>query len=78
MKKMTCKELGGACDLVFEANTFDEIAQISRRHGMEMMAANDADHLKAMDAMKELMKTPGALNEWFEKKKETFENLPDA
>ncbi|MDB9932834.1 hypothetical protein OAD28_09005 [Flavobacteriales bacterium] len=36
MKKMTCKQLGGACDLVFEANTFDEMAELSKQHGTEM------------------------------------------
>ena len=33
MKTMTCRELGGACDLEFHANTFDEIAQLSQKHG---------------------------------------------
>jgi hypothetical protein len=36
MKTMTCKELGGACDLEFHANTFEEIAKMSKKHGMEM------------------------------------------
>ena len=36
MKKMTCKQLGGACDLEFQANTFDEIAELSKKHGKEM------------------------------------------
>ena len=36
MKTMSCKELGGACDKVFHANTFEEIAEMSKQHGMEM------------------------------------------
>ena len=74
---MTCKELGGSCDLEFQANTFDEIAQLSRQHGMDMMQSGDHAHLRAMDAMREMMKTPGAMNKWFEKKKQQFENLPE-
>ena len=32
MKTMTCKQLGGACDLEFQAETFEEIASdIDRR-----------------------------------------------
>ena len=27
MKTMTCKQLGGACDIEFTANSFEEIAQ---------------------------------------------------
>lgn len=36
MKTMTCKQLGGACDKTFSANTFDEIVTMSKHHGMEM------------------------------------------
>ncbi|MDX1365470.1 MAG: DUF1059 domain-containing protein, partial [Arenibacter latericius] len=38
---MTCKQLGGACDLEFHGNTFDEIAEKSKQHGMEMFQKND-------------------------------------
>ena len=43
---MTCKELGGACDQVFEANTFEELVELSKQHGMEMFQKNNPDHLK--------------------------------
>jgi hypothetical protein len=36
MKTMTCKQLGGACNQSFTATTFDEIAALSKKHGMEM------------------------------------------
>ncbi|MFS4468741.1 hypothetical protein [Maribacter sp. 2210JD10-5] len=36
MKTMTCKQLGGACDQEFRAYTFEEIAELSKNHGMEM------------------------------------------
>jgi predicted small metal-binding protein len=36
MKMMTCKQLGGACDKEFRANSFEEIAEMSKQHGMEM------------------------------------------
>ncbi|MCB9211687.1 MAG: DUF1059 domain-containing protein, partial [Ignavibacteriales bacterium] len=32
-------------------------------------------HLKTMDDMQELMKTPGAMNEWFENKRKEFNSL---
>jgi len=34
MKTMTCKQLGGACEERFYANTFEELAAISKKHGM--------------------------------------------
>lgn len=75
MKSMTCLQLGGACDLVFKANTFEEIAELSKQHGMEMFKAGDKAHLEAMDKMKELMKDPDAMKKWFEGKRKEFETL---
>jgi len=77
MKSMTCKQLGGACDLVFEANTFEEMAEQSKKHGMEMFQKGDAAHLQAMGKMQELMKSPDAMKEWFDNKKKEFEALAD-
>jgi len=75
MKTMTCKQLGGACDKKFQANSFDEIANMSKQHGMEMFQKKDAAHLKAMNEMQELMKKPEAMKKWFESKKKEFEAL---
>ena len=78
MKKMTCNQLGGACDKVFSAETFDKIAAMSKKHGMEMFVKRDAAHLKAIGKMRQLMKTPGAMKEWFESKRKEFEVLSDS
>ena len=72
MKTMTCKQLGGACNQEFQANSFAEIAEMSRQHGMQMAQNNDAAHLKAMNDMRELMQTPDAMAVWFETKKNEF------
>jgi len=77
MKTMTCKQLGGACDKQFHANSFDEIAEMSKQHAMEMFQKKDAAHLIAMNDMQELMKKPEAMKEWFENKKKEFEALPE-
>lgn len=78
MKKMTCNQLGGACDLVFEANTFEEIATQSKQHGMEMFQAGDAEHLEAMQNMKKAAGTPEAFQQWYDRKKAEFDALPDS
>ncbi len=49
MKKMTCKQLGGACDFEFLGESFDE--------------------------MQKRMQTPSDFSNWFESKKEEFNNL---
>ena len=77
MKTMTCNQLGGACDEKFQAETFEEIAEISRQHGMAMFQQQDADHLQAMEKMKQLMQDPNAMPEWFESKQQAFEALPE-
>lgn len=77
MKTMTCKQLGGACDKKFHANSFDEIAGMSKQHAMEMFQKKDAAHIKAMNEMQELMKKPEATKKWFENKKKEFEALPE-
>ena len=77
MKKMTCKQLGGACDLEFQANSFDELAELSKQHGMEMFQKNDEAHLEAMKAVQILMQSPEAMNKWMEEKKAEFNALPD-
>jgi len=74
---MTCKQLGGACDVEFHANSFEEMAEMSKNHGTEMFKAGDVDHLKAMSEMKTLMQTPGAMQKWFDEKRKAFDEMPD-
>ena len=77
MKTMTCRQLGGACEKEFHANSFEEIAEMSKKHGMEMFQKGDENHISAMNKMRELMKNPGAMNEWFEKKRKEFAEIPE-
>jgi len=77
MKTMTCKQLGGACDKEFHANSFEEIAEQSKKHGMEMFQKGDKAHLDAMNEMSGLMKDPKAMQEWFENKRKEFDSLTD-
>ena len=41
MKTMTCRDLAGACDAEFHAETFDEMAELSKKQGMEMLEQGD-------------------------------------
>ena len=75
MKTMTCKQLGGACEKEFTANSFDEISEMRKTHGTEMFQASDKDHLKALANMQELMKNPKTMGEWFENKRKEFDAL---
>lgn len=73
MKSMTCAELGGACDMIFRANTFEEIAQASQQHAKEMFQKGDQAHLQAMSKMKELMQSKDAMAAWMATKRKEFD-----
>ena len=75
MKTMTCKQLGGACDKTFSAETFHEIVTMSKQHGMEMFEKNDKSHLDAMEEISVLMQDQSKMQEWFNQKKEEFNAL---
>ena len=72
MKTMTCKDLAGACDAEFHAETFDEMAEISKSHGMAMVEKGDQAHIDAMNKMMELMADPEAMNSWYESVQKMF------
>lgn len=74
---MTCKQLGGACDKKFHAETFEEMATLSKQHGTEMFQKGDKAHLKAINDMRELMKSPSDMQKWFDNKRKEFDALPD-
>ncbi len=77
MKTMSCKQLGGACDLTFSGETFEEMVEQSKQHGMEMFQSQDPDHLAVMAQMAELMQKPEEMQKWFDGKRAEFEAQPD-
>ncbi|MGI9461113.1 MAG: DUF1059 domain-containing protein [Alphaproteobacteria bacterium] len=52
MKKLSCKNLGGACDTIISGETFDQMGQNCRNHVMEKINAGDEPHIAAMNKMK--------------------------
>lgn len=77
MKKMTCRELGGACDHEFTANTFEELAEQSKVHGMEMFQSGDQAHAAAIAQVMALMNEPEKMEQWIAEKKALFDSLPE-
>ncbi|GJM14138.1 MAG: hypothetical protein DHS20C12_25410 [Pseudohongiella sp.] len=77
MKTITCIQLGGACDEAFQADSFEEVAELSKRHAMEMFQKEDSAHIQAGNKMRELMQEPGAMERWMESKRAEFDALPD-
>ena len=75
MKTMTCRQLGGACDMEFHAETFEQMAELSKQHGMEMFQKKDSAHMQAMQKMQNLMQKPEAMQKWFDQKRAEFNDL---
>ena len=78
MKTMTCRDLAGACDAEFHAETFGEMAEMSKKHATEMFAQGDRAHIDAGEKMKELMGDPEAMKVWFESLQKKFDSLSDS
>ena len=74
-KRMTCAQLGGACEEVFEAETFQEMAQLSQAHAKVKMQENDQAHLAKMKEMSALMSDPEAMQVWMKEKEVLFNSL---
>lgn len=77
MKVMTCKQLGGACDKEFRANSFEELSILVQQHGMEMFQKQDEDHMETMMKIQALMQKPQEMQVWMDEKRALFESLPD-
>ena len=75
---MGCEQSGGACDLEFRAETFEEMSEFSKQHGLEMRQKQDVAHLEAMKKVGELMKSPEDMSAWFESRRQEFEALPES
>lgn len=77
MKTMTCKQLGGACNEKFHAETFEEMIKLNKKHCMEMLQMGDEDHLYAMNEMSVIMEDSEEMKRWYANKKKEFETLPE-
>ncbi len=77
MKTMTCRQLGGACDLEHRGETADAVIKANDRHLREAEKAGDASHQPARDAMKVRWRHPKKSLGWYRDVKKTFAELPE-
>lgn len=72
MKTLTCRQLGGACDLELRGDTADEVIKAQDRHLHEAVRQGDAGHQDALDAMKGRWKHPVKGMGWYRQVKRDF------
>ena len=52
MKKLTCRDLGGPCDMELTGDSFQEIGQKSYAHVMEQIKNGEEAHKAAAENMR--------------------------
>jgi hypothetical protein len=77
MKTMTCKELGGPCDLAHHGESANEVIKAQDRHLNEVVAAGDTAHQQALKEMNGRWKHPISGMGWYRSAKRNFANLPE-
>jgi predicted small metal-binding protein len=77
MKSMTCRQLGGPCDHEHHGESADDVIQAQDQHLKDAVAAGDAAHQEAADAMKGRWKRPISGMKWYKQAKKDFAALPE-
>ena len=75
MKTMTCRELGGACELALVGEDANEVIQAQDRHLREAVAAGSTEHEPALRDMKGRWRHPVSGMKWYRKVQRDFAAL---
>jgi hypothetical protein len=80
MATMTCRQLGGPCDLAHHGATADEVIKAQDRHLKDIVASGDTTHVEALKAMKGRWRHPKASMGWYKNVQSAFaaQSAPDA
>jgi hypothetical protein len=77
VKTMTCKQMGGPCDIAFQGNNADEVIKMQDNHLKEMVASGDETHQDARKSMQDRWKHPIKGMGWYNATKKAFAALPE-
>jgi hypothetical protein len=77
MKTMTCRQLGGPCDLALHGETADDVIKAQDAHLSEIVAGGDDRHRPALGEMKGRWKHPISGMKWYRNAKRNFAALPE-
>lgn len=78
MKTMTCRELGGPCDLAHRGGDANEVIVAQDQHLKDAVADGQLDHEPALKDMQGRWKRPVSGLRWYRQAKRDFAALPDA
>ena len=77
MKTMTCRQMGGPCDVPLHGSTADEVIKAEDKHLKEMVAGGDETHTSAAKMMAGRWKNPIKGMGWYMSTKKAFAALPE-
>ena len=77
MKTMSCKDLGGPCDLAHRGETADDVINAQDAHLKERVRAGDEAHVPAREDMKGRWRRPRQSLGWYRDVKKRFADLPE-
>ncbi len=77
MKTMTCRALGGPCDLKLRGMSADEVIKAQDRHLKDAVEGGDTTHESARSDMKGRWKHPKQSMSWYFGTKKAFAELPE-
>lgn len=77
MKTMTCRQLGGPCDLEHHGEDANDVIKDQDRHLNEAVEGGDTAHEPALKEMKGRWKRPVSGMKWYRKAQKDFDALPD-
>ena len=77
MKHMTCRQLGGPCDVAHHGDDANEVIKAQDEHLRDVVANGDTDHETALKDMKARWKRPVSGLKWYRRVQRDFAALPD-
>lgn len=77
MKTMTCRQLGGPCDLAHRGESADDVINAQDQHLKEVVKAGDEAHQAARKEMKFRWLHPKQSLGWYNDMKAAFAALPE-
>jgi predicted small metal-binding protein len=77
MKTITCRQMGGPCDIEHRGSTADEVIKAQDRHLKEAVGAGDSVHAPAHADMKGRWRHPRKSMGWYRDMKQNFSDLPE-
>ena len=75
MKSMTCKQLGGPCEIAHSGDDANVIIKAHDQHLREAVKSGDSTHEEALKAMKGRWKNPLKGMAWYNQVKKDFAAL---